>query len=337
MVHFCFNPKRISFLEPHLKIFILSSAFVLVSCTSSPKPAEDKVTLEPKEQDGYSGLEGSDSDPRKKELIRFIVRLSDENEPFKPEDKDALDQIPASPAVGSFAEAAIVVGVLKMTLSNKLPSPEMSLETQFKKRGVSLAEALKKNLVIKNHKVYRMAAQALAQTNNSPEFRTEVGSIIKSEADKWTDILNTPLPAATTTDAAPGTSEQTAQPTYSTAEFKKRDNLLWESELLAQRGMYKEAITKVTTINEADPFYPTAKEKIRDFSNKAVQTLRQKAAQAFENALPVSDPKSKTAYLEEAKKYLEEAIQDYPQADHISTVKENLAVISRDIERLQKQ
>lgn len=316
----------------------MSFAILLASCTTTaPTAPENPTVLEPKEQDAYNNLEGSVSDPKKKELIRYIVRLSEESAPFTPEDKAVLDQIPASPTPGSFAEAAIVVGVLKQTLNKQLPSPEMSLETQFSKRGVSLAEALKKNLAIKNPKVYHMVVLALAQTSNSQNYRDEVVAVIKGEADKWSNILGD-QPANSTVENPPVVTEDVpATPTYSTAEFKKRDNLLWESELLAQQGLYKQAITKVTTIGESDPFYPTAKEKIRDFSNKAVQNLRQKAAQAFENALPVTDAKSKTAYLEEAKKYLEEAIQDYPQADHISTVKENLAVISHDIERLQQQ
>ena len=69
----------------------------------------------------------------------------------------------------------------------------------------------------------------------------------------------------------------------------------------------------------------------------AVQDLRQKAARAFQSSLPVVDIKTKAAYLVEAKNYLEEALKEFPAADHLATVRENLAVITRDLQTISEE
>ncbi|MCX6130965.1 MAG: hypothetical protein NTX25_18145, partial [Proteobacteria bacterium] len=89
-------------------------------------------------------------------------------------------------------------------------------------------------------------------------------------------------------------------------------------------------------IENSDPFFDQAKEKIKVYSNRAVQDLRQKAAQAFQNAMPVADDRAKLAYLKQAKDLLELALKEYPTADQLDTVRENLAVITRDLSGLER-
>jgi hypothetical protein len=63
--------------------------------------------------------------------------------------------------------------------------------------------------------------------------------------------------------------------------------------------------------------------------------LRRKAALAFQSALPVSDSKTKSGYLKQAKSYLEDAIKNFPDATQLPTVQDNLRVISADLEKLE--
>lgn len=118
-------------------------------------------------------------------------------------------------------------------------------------------------------------------------------------------------------------------------EIGKEESALQEAQNLADAGKYQEAIAKASGVSSQSQAHGKAVERVRTFSNQAVQELRMKAAQAFQGSLPISDPKARTAYLERARKFLEEAIKAYPQADQLGTVKENLAVITRDIERLK--
>jgi tetratricopeptide (TPR) repeat protein len=286
--------------------------------------------------EGPQGPLDPKSEAGKKALIDYIVKLSEPNAQFNEADEKRLNEIPKNPEPGSFAEAAVVVGVLNMVKTKAKTTTLLSLQGIFEERGVNLATALEKNLIIKNHKVYQLAWETLNISQSSSDFFNSVKTVIQTEAEKWAALLSNfpPSSSANTPQAIP---EVAATPTYSVGELRKGDALLWEAELLAQQGQFKQAINRVATVSERDPFYDSARSKVKDFSNRAVQLLRQKAAQAFENSLPASDASSKAAYLEDARKYLEEAIKDYPEADQISTVKENLAIITKDLEKLQVQ
>ena len=109
------------------------------------------------------------------------------------------------------------------------------------------------------------------------------------------------------------------------------------AQQMADNGQFKQAVDQARKIGTGDPSYPQAKEKIKTFSNQAVQSLRQKAAQAFQNAMPATDIGVKSAYLEQARLYLQQALTDFPDADSLDTVKENLNIITKDIERLESQ
>ena len=79
---------------------------------------------------------------------------------------------------------------------------------------------------------------------------------------------------------------------------------------------------------------PEAQEKIKEASNLAVQDLRRKAAKAFQSSIPVADRRARSAYLEDARKYLQAALDLYPQADQIPTVQQNLNVINKNLDSL---
>ncbi len=128
----------------------------------------------------------------------------------------------------------------------------------------------------------------------------------------------------------------TAEVKTGPTDLKRTDALLMQAQKMADKGEFKQAIESVGRIDTQDPFYEQAREKIRVYSNRAVQDLRQKAALAFQNALPLSDSQAKQAYLVQARSLLEKALQEYPGADQLDTVKENLAVIARDLDSIAK-
>jgi len=89
-------------------------------------------------------------------------------------------------------------------------------------------------------------------------------------------------------------------------------------------------------IPATSPEFPEAQSQLKTTSNTAVQELRRKAAAAYQNSLPVSDIETRKSYLNEAKKYLETALTDFPAADLKSTVKDNLEKIVIQLNELQK-
>jgi len=143
--------------------------------------------------------------------------------------------------------------------------------------------------------------------------------------------IPTLLPAAASAPAAP-----VAPPPGGEAAgvLAPGENPLADAQTLADRGDYANAVKKAQAIPAASPQAAQAKEKIKEFSNLAVQDLRKKAASAFQTAMPVNDPKTKADYLRQAKGYLEEALSSYPEAAQLPTVRENLRIITQDLEKL---
>jgi hypothetical protein len=211
----------------------------------------------------------------------------------------------------------------------------VSLEALALEKQLDLPSALEQNNLLKNFVIYQQVVRALRNSNNSPEFITKVKDVIDRQASQWTGEGAQAL--FDSTQGMEDDSEMNSGITRNAvADLRSGDSLLMEAQSLAAGKKFKDAITKASQVNNRSPLYDTAQEKIITFSTEAVQELRRKAAQAFQNAIPVADIKARTAYLEQAKSHLEDALKNYPQApaDQLSTVRENLAVIARDLERL---
>ena len=115
------------------------------------------------------------------------------------------------------------------------------------------------------------------------------------------------------------------------------DSTIAEAQKLADASRWQEAIKMASSVGKDHPSHPLAQERVKDYSNKAVQVLRKKAAAAFQSAIPITDAKTRAQYLRQAKTYLEDAIKNYPQASQLPTVRDNLRVISRDLDQLETE
>lgn len=305
-------------------------------------------------------------------LFRYYKRLTDRRMPYTQADAEYLAKRSDKPQPGSLEEAVATAGVLRATLAKAdstqsfeeqdlyqhqptpqspalggagVSAPAVSLEKNLTEKDLDLEAALENNPYLKSYEIYQLVDEALKKTTNSPGFQDSISALLKSEAGRWSAL--TPPGAPATPEPPPAeasvpvvTPVETNIPGTpgalppSAAEIKTSDIALLEAQKLAEQGLYKLAIKKANTVANSDPMYPTAREKIKLFSNRAVQTLRQKAAEAFQNAIPVADPATKASYLEQARGYLQEALNNFPEADSLPTVQENLAVISRDLDRL---
>lgn len=194
--------------------------------------------------------------------------------------------------------------------------------------------------------IYRQTDQALQRLGNAPRDRELLTKLIQHRANAWSRLL----PSQENLEAIPQQPEQPSEAPigqmqieppkvgkYSLADLNRGDALLRQAQRFAERGDYKQAIQYATRIAQKDPLFPVAFETIKAFSNQAVQDLRQKAAQAFQSALPVNDRETRVAYLEQARQYLVQALDEFPEADQLGTVRENLAVISQDLDSMSGQ
>ena len=236
----------------------------------------------------------------------------------------------------------------------------LSLEKTFLDLEVDLGTALRNNPALKNHDSILLTKQLLLHTKNSSAFRTNIDTAIKERGAEWPDLMAAdgamPAPAAAvdtpvvSAPVAPGTAEAPVPGTpaevaaatppavdpNASLDLMGSDTLLIAAQKLADKRDYKSAIDHVNRIKKEDPYYAQAQEKQKQYSNRAVKDLRAKAAEAFSNAAPLNDTKAKATYLKQAKNYLEQALKDYPLADQLDTVRENLEAVNHDLESLGK-
>jgi tetratricopeptide (TPR) repeat protein len=222
-----------------------------------------------------------------------------------------------------------------------------SMERQFRDLDIDLVMSFQQNTHLKNLETLAMVKSLLEQTSNSQQFNGGIQAVLDQEAQKWAALQKTerpveeqpapesevsaPMDSSTTVTTETAPASTPADVHTGPADLKRSDSILMQSQRLADKGEFKQAIDFAARIDNRDPFFDQAKEKIKIYSNRAVQDLRQKAAQAFQNAMPVADSRAKAAYLKQAKDLLEQALKDYPVADQLDTVRENLAVITRDL------
>lgn len=347
---------------------LVVAPFILAGCVTAGKPEPNKSGADAVAKEGSKAEPGAAGDGKPKlqaepvgiagtpsvtDQLAFVQRHSAPATPFGEKDHQLLAALPGKPEPGSVAEAALAVGLVKAVNhpldtakpsfdeqdigGNATKSSAASLESRCRERGLDLPGALAGNPLLATHGFAKQVVDALGRHRVSDDFKTDVQSALKRNAEHWAS-LSGELSAAPGSEPPP--PAEAPAPALSDdaplnpADLKGVDSALAEAEALADRGDYKAAIKKAKTLPASSPMRSTAQEKVKEFSNRGVQDLRRKAADAFQNARPVSDPKARAAYLQQAKGYLEEALKDYPDATLLPTVRDNLRMITRDLEQL---
>lgn len=223
----------------------------------------------------------------------------------------------------------------------------LSLERTFADLQMDLAAIVASNPHLKNQASLTLAKKILAVTKSSDSYRAGLTAAIKQQGAQWPELLVDEVPSATNpaasaTTPAPATTpvppspEGTPTAPASNLDLMGSDTLLVTAQKLADKRDYKAALEHVAKIKPEDPFHAQAQEKLKQYSNRAVKELRAKAAEAFSNATPLNDSAMKASYLRQAKLFLEQALNDYPAADGLDTVKENLEAVNRGLEASEK-
>ena len=247
---------------------------------------------------------------------------------------------PATPGVNSSNPSAVIA------------TPETSLDTRrilesrSREKGVDLASALAGNSYLKNQAVYNMVWDAVRIEGNSQAFVQNVAVILRTETRLWTDfakrlglepaqeskpVITDTTPAASGTE--PATPAETPVAPLSASANEEALKSLNKAMDLAQKENFEKAVIEARKVPQGSDQYATAQENIKTWSNKAVQELRRQAANNFRAGTSTNDPGAKKTYLNKAKNSLQEALTKYPEASTLDTVKENLDIISSELER----
>lgn len=241
---------------------------------------------------------------------------------------------------------------LDSQVNRQTTSSSSSVENLAREWQLDFLNALDHNPYLDNYQTIAIAIKSQEKNKNSPEFDNELRAIVQEKAQKWAALhkqletgsidlaseSDTTQPSNQELDSEPlATSDSSEISTDSDPNSASQENLeevFVQADELVSQGKYYDAIELLKKVDSSHLQYGTVQEKIKNTSNLAVHELRQKAAKSFQASLPVADKKARHAYLVDAKKYLEEAIEKYPQADQIQTVKQNLEVIQKNLATL---
>lgn len=225
-------------------------------------------------------------------------------------------------------------------------SSETNLEALLTIAKLDLAQALQTNPYLKSYDIQRLVWKSLQHGNNklSEGFLNSVRAALKLAAKQWVqfgkdlDAGEESLKRERSSILSADEFEEGVAPAleFLEGDFTDDELKLKEAQALIVQQKYIESIDLLKSIDDKGFFHAAAEEKIVEASNKAVQSYRKKAAKAFQSAIPVADTKARAAYLRDAQKYLSLAIENFPKADQIDTVRQNLEVINRNLETLMQ-
>ncbi len=229
------------------------------------------------------------------------------------------------------------------------------LETRSRERGVDIISALASNPYLKTQGIYSLAWDASRLEGNSQVFGQNLLTVIKTEVLLWGDLARrlgletqavaavppaqaeatstTGTPADSAAPAATPQTENLSTP-LTPAENAEAAKILGKAQDLALKESFEKSVIEARKISQGAENYTLAQEYIKTWANKAVQDMRRQAANQYRLSSATNETGSKKAYLNKAKTFLQDALTKYPEASTLDTVKENLEIIEKELERL---
>lgn len=235
-----------------------------------------------------------------------------------------LKQSNTPPRPNSLTEAMLTIAVLNRATSSRVMVQELASQLNF-----DILQAVKSNPFLNYPQFLLFVSGTISRPVGDEKFHQTLEKILQAKLKGYRDTLDT-IDAQLTAPTAQIAMIQAIDSDL----FRSGDNLVLEADALASHGKYQQALAILTTIDRRSPLVQIAQEKRIDISNQAVQDLRKKAALAFQKAGPISDRRTREAYLQEAHNYLKQALTLYPQAENLNVVKDNLTTIARDLRKL---
>ena len=311
-----------------------------------------------------------------KQIADLYQKLLDLSLSLQGQDKSLIEEIEIPAVKNSLSEAVLVLSQLRdlndylalqpqaktedlysdnITNQNSLdtsaetPNENRKVETPTLENSmlaiqVKLPSTLVDNMFLRNATTYKMVKSILQRSSDSEEYRNSLNEVISREASNWAALVPGVFQQAS---EKPESSEEIADKKPSIEEDKEisfgpgdlefADTVLMYSQKLADKGEYKKAISQIKRISAKDPAFTKASLSLKRLSNIAVLDLRQKAAQAFQSAMPIESATAQYSYLEQAKLYLEQALNDFPDAENRNTVEENLNIINKRLKQLEEK
>ncbi|MDE3268879.1 MAG: hypothetical protein OYH77_01180 [Pseudomonadota bacterium] len=242
------------------------------------------------------------------------------------------------PKPHSVDEAVVAIALVEQAISSAVALEELALRMHF-----DIIQAFKSNPYLQHSLVLPRVATALRKrptvqtsdnvSGNDGSFTQQLVAIVAARIEN----LRADLEQVEILLTMPVSPQQSAESfeELSSDLFRSGDYIVMEADYLANHGEYQDALKRLELLDQSSPLHQVAHEKRTEISNKAVHDLRKKAAIAYQKAGTISDMRTRIAYLQEASNHLRHAINRYPNAETLATVKSNLATISAALQKLR--
>ncbi len=275
------------------------------------------------------------------EYLDFIRRHSSPDLHLDREDQQLLESI-AKPQAGSTAEAVLGIGILKKALHDKTGNDLEAIASQEK---FDYATAFEMNPILSSHYFSAMTKIAVEKSGESSQFYNSLRDTLDRRALVWSKIQDSEGSNSwsdhSSSDAAGwygdiqhSNENATNRPPY---VAKAGENVLQSAIQDQNNGKHASAVHKLDSIGAHSADYPKARALKKSIEADRVARLRKLAADAYRNALPLSNAGTKYAYLQEAKNHLQTALSRYPGSDLAPTLEDNLTLIQGEMDTLKTQ
>lgn len=343
--------------------------FTTVSCTHSsdtPPEPQSPVNVEPPTPSDARSAAGSGATTSNvaadslyaKQLqddLRWLQGMTANSAPVSKENVEKAKTLAVKPTRHFLDNALLSHVAVHMTLHGQTLNGEIdkapTLEMLTSQLDIKLVQSMERNPLLQQPRFFTQVLQALERTPNSPAFDAGVRKTISKVSEQWQEFLQSQVSANPETPAAVPQSDLNADAnakaieesdpnaiTGDDAGTEAGSTTVSQAEQLAARGEHLKAIQLLARARADDPAYQVARERIVQYSNEAVQDLRTKSASEFQNAQQVPDnPGARLSYLKKSQSYLQAAVQDFPDATMIATVRSNLDFVNREIAKIESR
>ena len=289
-----------------------------------------------------------------KNYLDFIRRHQSPDLRLDEQDLELLRSI-QEPQAGSTAEAVLGVGILKKALHSQNGE---DLETIASTAKFDFATAFEMNPILSSHYFSAMTKTAVNKSGLSSQFYNTVRDSLEKRAQVWSQMGDNKAEDQ-------WASQEHSDAEYANQQYQAGSSSGWYGDIQRSKsfsgstrppylpqpgervldtaikdqdnGRFADAVHKLNSIKEGSKDFKKAQAVKKSIESDRIRHLRKLAADAYRNALPLSNPATKYAYLKEAKGHLVLAMRNYPQSEHTSTLEDNLNMIEQEISALKTQ
>ena len=334
-------------------LFVIVSLFFLQSCASTSQdvssasqevrePISNSVPQKVEEKEVVYVFDS-------REIVKLYVDLLREQASGK--NLQSVNVLLRKGKRNHLEQAVLVINLFQNFLVSHAHA-EDDLETPVKKTkrvsladlstlyNIDLVELIENNPFLQSVEFYHLLLRAKKYASSEEEAGSLIDHTIQNKLDyfkEFVDLISSTLKEDSFTE------EGEIEENVGVIEVKrvnlraKTKDLLTQAEELLSRDRYTQAIDLLKQVKKGDRSYAVAQQKIVSVSNRAVEDLRRQAALAYQKANHINtDFEARGTYLIEAKSYLKNALELYPNAEHIGKVQQHLKVINDNIDFLQK-